>query len=68
MRSSQRWSCRGFGGLTVMAVAALTAGTVMAQSTVPDGEWHAFGRDGANTKYSPLDQITAENFTDLQIA
>ena len=68
MRSYQRWSCRGFGGLTVMAVAALTAGTVMAQSTVPDGEWHAFGRDGANTKYSPLDQITAENFTDLQIA
>ena len=35
---------------------------------MPDGEWHAFGRDGANTKYSPLDQITAENFTDLKIA
>ena len=35
---------------------------------VPDGEWHAFGRDGANTKYSPLDQITGENFTDLEIA
>ena len=68
MRSYRRWSCLGFGGLTVVAVAALTAGTVTAQSTVPDGEWHAFGRDGANTKYSPLDQITAENFTDLQIA
>ncbi len=46
----------------------MAAGPVTAQSSVPDGEWHAFGRDGANTKYSPLDQITAENFGDLEIA
>ena len=46
----------------------VAVGLVSAQSAVPDGEWHAFGRDGANTKYSPLDQITAENFTDLKIA
>ena len=46
----------------------LGAGLVAAQSTVPDGEWHAFGRDAANSKYSPLDELTAENFTDLQIA
>ena len=26
------------------------------------------GADAANTKYSPLDQITTENFTDLEIA
>ena len=53
----------------VVAVATtLTVGLAGAQTSVPDGEWHAFGRDGANTKYSPLDQITAENFTDLEIA
>jgi quinoprotein glucose dehydrogenase len=49
---------------------AITAGapSAEAQSTVPDGEWHAFGRDGANTKYSPLAQITADNFADLEVA
>ena len=46
--------------------ATLPASTALAQ--VPDGEWHAFGRDGANSKYSPLDQITADNFGELEIA
>ncbi len=54
------------GALVVASVTV--AQSALAQSAVPDGEWHAFGRDGANTKYSPLDQITAENFTDLEIA
>ena len=54
-------------GLTIVAW-TFAVGLAAAQSAVPDGEWHAFGRDGANTKYSPLDQITAENFTDLEIA
>ena len=43
-------------------------GYAWAQTSVPDGEWHAIGRDAANTKYSPLDQIDAGNFTDLEIA
>ena len=48
----------------MMGVAAPTAG----QSPPPAGEWRAFGADPANTKYSPLDQITPENFTELEIA
>ena len=55
----------------VLAFAAFTvaaSGMAAAQLSVPDGEWRAFGRDSANTKYSPLDQITVENFTDLEIA
>ena len=68
MRHVRRWSCVRFGGLMVIAILVVTAVTATAQSTIPDGEWHAFGRDSANTKYSPLDQITAENFTDLEIA
>ena len=57
-------------GVCVTAFLTLTVSAVNApaQSSVPDGEWHAFGRDGANTKYSPLGQITAENFVDLEIA
>ena len=61
--------------LRILAPCAALAAAVMlapppagAQSRVPDGEWHHFGRDAANTKYSPLDDITAENFTDLEVA
>ncbi len=32
------------------------------------GEWRTYGGDLGNTKYSPLDQINAENFSQLKIA
>ena len=56
--------------LVPLAAAAVLAicGSARAQTPVPDGEWHAIGRDAANTKYSPLDQIDADNFTDLEVA
>ncbi len=34
----------------------------------PDGEWRTYGGDLGNTKYSPLDQINASNFSRLTIA
>ena len=43
------------------------AAAIEAQS-VADTEWRHFGHDAANTKYSPLDQITPDNFNDLEIA
>ncbi|MBM42201.1 MAG: pyrroloquinoline quinone-dependent dehydrogenase [Acidobacteria bacterium] len=52
----------------VLVVAFATLSTQGAQAQVPDREWHAIGRDGANSKYSPLHQITADNFTELEIA
>lgn len=33
-----------------------------------DVEWPSFGNDGANTKYSPLDQIDRSNFEKLEVA
>ena len=33
-----------------------------------NGEWRSYAGDIAGTKYSPLDQIDAENFSDLEIA
>ena len=78
MSSAARGSCGHVGcapaPVAAIAVAATlvavvlsgAAGPVAAQ--VPDGEWHAFGRDAANSKYSPLDQITPENFLDLEVA
>ncbi len=32
------------------------------------GEWRAYGGDLANTRYSPLDQINATNFKNLEVA
>ena len=32
------------------------------------GEWRYIGGDAAHTRYSPLDQINAENFGDLEVA
>jgi quinoprotein glucose dehydrogenase len=33
-----------------------------------DGEWRAYGHDAANTRYSPLSQITRENVSRLAVA
>ena len=38
-----------------------------ARGNVP-GEWRAWGADAWSTRYSPLDQINAQNFNTLQIA
>lgn len=43
------------------AVAATPAGG-------PDTEWRHYAADQANTRYSPLAQINADNFGDLQVA
>jgi quinoprotein glucose dehydrogenase len=34
----------------------------------PDGEWRFWGADMHSTRYSPLDQIDATNFTNLEVA
>ncbi|WEX09525.1 PQQ-binding-like beta-propeller repeat protein [Chelativorans sp. AA-79] len=35
---------------------------------VPPGEWVAYGRTSYGRRYSPLDQITPENVSDLEVA
>jgi len=44
---------------------AVTAG---APASVPDGEWHAYGRTAAGQRWSPLAQITPDNVARLQVA
>ncbi len=39
-----------------------------AQSGAANGEWRSYGGDLGNTHYSPLDQINAANFSQLQVA
>ena len=51
-----------------IAVAGGTADTEAQQEGTRNGEWPTYGGDLANTRYSPLDQITGENFNDLELA
>ena len=41
---------------------------VSAQDAAKDGEWRSYGSDVESSKYSPLDQIDRNNFTDLEVA
>ena len=59
-----RQAFRGIGvGLVFTAVAAVTS----AQQGAQGGEWRHYGGDEANTRYSALDQINADNFNDLEL-
>ena len=50
------------------ALLALVARPVPAQQGAPaDGEWRTFGGDLGSTKYSPLDQVTRDNFEQLEL-
>lgn len=46
------------------------AADVPRKDTAPSGnvDWPAYGGDLANTRYSPLEQVTAENFSELEVA
>src|ERR1700740_290086 len=39
-----------------------------AQTGAKNGEWRSYGADTGNTRYSPLDQINADNFSKLELA
>jgi quinoprotein glucose dehydrogenase len=41
---------------------------LIGQSGARNGEWRTYGGDLGNTRYAPLDQITRDNFNDLEIA
>jgi quinohemoprotein ethanol dehydrogenase len=49
-------------------VAAALAGALAAQTPKADAEWPTYGRDAAETHYSPLAQINASNVARLELA
>jgi quinoprotein glucose dehydrogenase len=63
---------RGFiGALLALYVGLAGAATAIAQSaahSTKNGEWPSYAADLASTRYSPLDQINASNFSKLEIA
>ena len=63
---TMRWICATTAAIA--AAACLAAGPAEAQHGAPaEGEWRSYAGDSGSTKYSPLDQITAENFGDLAV-
>ena len=54
-------------GFLLAGAMVLPAQTGKAPATT-SGEWPTYGGDLAGTKYSPLDQITKDNFSKLKIA
>src|ERR1700682_4647524 len=49
-------------------VCLLAAPPTRSQSGAKDGEWRTYGGDLGHTRYSPLDQIKADNFNRLEVA
>jgi quinoprotein glucose dehydrogenase len=61
--------CRWIVGATVVASLGMCgAAPALAQQGARNGEWPTYGGDLGNTRYSPLDQINASNFSKLEIA
>jgi quinoprotein glucose dehydrogenase len=55
----------------VLAAAGVLAERTAAQrppAAAPVGEWPTYGGDLRSTRYSPLDQITRDNFSKLEVA
>ncbi len=55
-----------FAAITVACASA--AAVLRAQTGAVNGEWRAYGGDTGHTRYAPLDQINAANFSKLTIA
>ena len=49
------------------AAAGISGASPAAPQGVPAGEWRYYGADAGSTKYSALDQINAENVSDLEV-
>ena len=53
--------------ITAVCVLSISVGTAAAQTGSGGGEWRTYGGDLGSTRYAPLDQITAENFDELEM-
>nr|WP_317615379.1 glucose/quinate/shikimate family membrane-bound PQQ-dependent dehydrogenase [Halomonas elongata] len=71
------WAIIGVGTLASLTVDAhrvegeLSRDVVSEDANIgdtPQESWHAYGRNNLGQRYSPLEQITPENVTDLELA
>ena len=55
-------------GLCLLILCGVSVSVGWAQEGTANGEWRHYAGDLASTRYSPLDQIDAGNFNDLELA
>ncbi len=65
MQNICRRAANAVAGLCILV---WTIAPLDGQSGAKNGEWTTYGGDLGNTRYSPLDQITADNFNKLEVA
>jgi quinoprotein glucose dehydrogenase len=65
MRTFARWITYM---VPILCLLVLANTPVTAQSGAKNGEWRTYGGDLGHTRYSPLDQINADNFSRLEVA
>ena len=74
MRADERrWATRAvspiLGSIVAMAWGLLAPATATAQGPgTEDGHWTYLGGDAWHTRYTPVDQLTPENFDELEVA
>ena len=74
MKADEKRRVWGTGVFALGMCVALVCGLFVAKSALAqgpgteDGAWTYLGGDAWHTRYTPVDQITAENFNDLEIA
>ena len=64
-RTVRRW---GLGAAPLVGLLIWASLPIAGQSGARNGEWTTYGADLGNTRYSPLDQINAGNFSKLDVA
>jgi quinoprotein glucose dehydrogenase len=60
--------CRRAPRASLVVFLLLSSIDLGAQSGAKNGEWRTYGGDLGSTRYAPLDQINAGNFSKLQVA
>ena len=76
LRTMRLWSVQSalrVGAIRLSLVGAICLSVIGArplqgQVGARDGEWRTYGGDLGHTRYAPLDQITAANFSSLEVA
>src|SRR5918996_2879463 len=66
MRQRRRIGVLALTGVTGIGLWTTTG--VQGQAGARNGEWRTYGGDLGHTRYAPLDQITAANFSTLEVA
>ena len=60
-----RWGLRV---ASLVSLLILATPPIASQSGTKNGEWTTYAGDLGNTRYAPLDQINADNFSKLDVA